>query len=77
MQAANVEHLVLDLRYNGGGAIVTAARLATMISGESSNQVFSKAFFGPNRTDQNRDFNFDNTIFTFNIRIRIFNVRII
>ncbi|WP_296386475.1 S41 family peptidase [Winogradskyella sp.] len=62
LQAANVEHLVLDLRYNGGGAIVTAARLATMISGESPNQVFSKAFFGPNRLEQNRDFNFDNTI---------------
>lgn len=62
LQAANVEHLVLDLRYNGGGAIVTAARLATMISGESSNQIFSKAFFGPNRTDENRNFNFDNTI---------------
>jgi C-terminal processing protease CtpA/Prc len=62
LQAANVEHLVLDLRYNGGGAIVTAARLATMISGESPSQVFSKAFFGPNRLDENRDFNFDNSI---------------
>lgn len=62
LQAANIQHLVLDLRYNGGGAIVTAARLATMISGESPNQVFSKAFFGPNRLDQNRDFYFDNKI---------------
>jgi C-terminal processing protease CtpA/Prc len=62
LQAANVEHLVLDLRYNGGGAIVTAARLATMISGKSPNEVFSKAFFSPNRSEQNRNFNFDNTI---------------
>jgi len=62
LQAANVQHLVLDLRYNGGGAIVTAARLATMISGESPSQVFSKAFFGPNRLGENRNFNFDNTL---------------
>lgn len=62
LQAANVQHLVLDLRYNGGGAIVTAARLATMISGETNDQVFSKAFFGPNRQNENKNFYFNNTI---------------
>ncbi|GGI57904.1 S41 family peptidase [Winogradskyella haliclonae] len=62
LQAANVEHLVLDLRYNGGGAIVTAARLASMITGQFNNQLFSNAVFGPNRQENNTSFNFTNTI---------------
>ena len=62
LAAANVEHLVLDLRYNGGGAIVTAARLASMITGQFNGEVFSNAIFGPNRQEDNRTFNFVNTI---------------
>jgi C-terminal processing protease CtpA/Prc len=61
-QAANIEHLVVDLRYNGGGAIVTAVRLASMITGQFNNEVFSKAVFGPNRQEDNVNFNFTNTI---------------
>jgi carboxyl-terminal processing protease len=37
-----ITHLVLDLRYNSGGAVVTAARLASMITGQFQNQVFAK-----------------------------------
>lgn len=62
LQAANVEHLVLDLRYNGGGAIVTAARLASMITGQFNNEVLAKTVNGPNRQDQNTNFTFTNTI---------------
>lgn len=62
LKTANVQHLVLDLRYNGGGAIVTAARLASMITGQFNNEVFSRALFGPNRQDENRTFDFTNTI---------------
>ena len=60
--AANVQHLVLDLRYNRGGAIVTAARLASMITGQFNGQLLATNINGPNRQDQNRDFNFTNTI---------------
>jgi C-terminal processing protease CtpA/Prc len=62
LKSANVQHLVLDLRYNGGGAIVTAARLASMITGQFNNQVFSKAIFGPNRQNENRTFDFTDTV---------------
>ncbi|RNC86995.1 MAG: peptidase S41 [Winogradskyella sp.] len=62
LAAANVEHLVLDLRYNGGGAIVTSARLASMITGQFNGEVFSNAVFGPNRQEDNTTFNFTNTI---------------
>ncbi|SHH43836.1 S41 family peptidase [Winogradskyella jejuensis] len=62
LSAANVEHLVIDLRYNGGGAIVTAARLASMITGQFDGQVLAKTVNGPNRQEDNTDFTFTNSI---------------
>ena len=38
----NVTRLVLDLRYNSGGSIATATKLASMITGQFTGQVFSK-----------------------------------
>lgn len=42
LKAQNITELVLDLRYNGGGSIETAARLASMITGQFNGQVFAK-----------------------------------
>ena len=41
-QSENVSHLILDLRYNSGGSVNTATRLASMITGQFNNQVFAK-----------------------------------
>lgn len=41
-QAQNVTDLVLDLRYNSGGSVNTAAKLASMITGQFTGQVFAK-----------------------------------
>lgn len=41
-KAQGITHLVLDLRYNSGGSIDTSTRLASMITGQFNNQVFSK-----------------------------------
>jgi carboxyl-terminal processing protease len=38
----NVTDLVLDLRYNSGGSIATATKLASMITGQFSGQLFAK-----------------------------------
>lgn len=38
----NVTDLVLDLRYNGGGSVLTATRLASMITGQFKGQLFAK-----------------------------------
>ena len=38
----NVTDLVLDLRYNSGGSIATAVKLASMITGQFSGQLFAK-----------------------------------
>lgn len=37
-----VTDLVLDLRYNGGGAVRSATRLASMITGQFDGKIFSK-----------------------------------
>ena len=42
LQAQNITDLVLDLRYNSGGSIGTATRLASMITGQFIGQLFAK-----------------------------------
>ncbi|MVO11057.1 peptidase S41 [Flavobacterium sp. TP390] len=37
-----ITHLVLDLRYNSGGSVNTATRLASMITGQFNNDIFAK-----------------------------------
>lgn len=37
-----ITHLILDLRYNSGGSVATATRLASMITGQFNNQIFGK-----------------------------------
>jgi C-terminal processing protease CtpA/Prc len=41
-QAQGVTDLVLDLRYNSGGSIDTARRLASMVTGQFNGQVFAR-----------------------------------
>jgi len=38
----NVTDLVLDLRYNSGGSVASATKLASMITGQFSGQLFAK-----------------------------------
>jgi carboxyl-terminal processing protease len=42
LKSQGITDLVLDLRYNGGGSVQTAARLASMITGGFTGQVFAK-----------------------------------
>ncbi|MDR1666693.1 MAG: hypothetical protein LBS03_03240 [Bacteroidales bacterium] len=37
---AAIDELIIDLRYNGGGAVITAQALASMVSGVSTSKVF-------------------------------------
>ncbi|WP_413614393.1 S41 family peptidase [Flavobacterium sp. N1718] len=46
-KAAGVTHLVLDLRYNSGGSVRTASRLASMITGQFNGELFSKQQWNP------------------------------
>ncbi len=42
LKSQGITDFVLDLRYNGGGSVQTAARLASMITGTFTGQVFAK-----------------------------------
>lgn len=42
LKSQGITDLVLDLRYNGGGSIQTATRLASMITGTFTGKVFAK-----------------------------------
>ncbi|MFD0962967.1 S41 family peptidase [Pseudofulvibacter geojedonensis] len=41
LQTENITSLVLDLRYNSGGSILSAITLSSLITGQFNNQVFS------------------------------------
>ena len=60
-QANNVQHLVLDLRYNPGGFVTTAAILGSMITGQFNGQVFSKLVYNEDLQENNTDFDFVNS----------------
>lgn len=65
----NITDLILDLRYNSGGSIATAARLASMITGQFTGQLFAKqqwnakleSYWANNNPSQFKN-NFTNTI---------------
>ncbi len=42
LKSQQITDLVLDLRYNSGGSIATATRLASMITGQFTGQIFAK-----------------------------------
>lgn len=59
-KSAGVQHLVLDLRYNGGGSVNTAALLGSMITGQFNGEVFSKLVWNENLQAENTLYNFKN-----------------
>ncbi|MDP5158154.1 MAG: S41 family peptidase [Flaviramulus sp.] len=54
----NVQHLVLDLRYNPGGRVSIETYLASMITGQFPGEVFTKLIYNENFESQNTDYNF-------------------
>lgn len=59
-QSAGITHLVVDLRYNSGGSVTSATRLASMITGQFTGQIFAQQqwnqkvmdFFNENNPEQ-------------------------
>ena len=68
----NVQHLVLDLRYNPGGSVNTASLLGSMITGQFNGEVFSKLEYNSNLQANNTTYRFTdsfdgNTINSLNL----------
>ena len=61
-QSNGVQHLVLDLRYNGGGSIQTATYLGSMVTGQFNGQIFAKLQYSENLVNNNTDYHFSNSI---------------
>ncbi len=61
-QSNNVQELVLDLRYNGGGRVDVATFLGSMITGQFNGEVFSKLIYNNDLQSNNTNYNFSNTL---------------
>ncbi|MBT8324134.1 MAG: peptidase S41, partial [Winogradskyella sp.] len=61
LQASNVGHLVLDLRYNPGGSVNTASLIGSMITGQFEGEVFSKLFYNSTLESNNTNYPFTNS----------------
>lgn len=54
----NVQHLVLDLRYNPGGFVDVTTFLASMITGQFTGEIFEKLIYNSTLQNNNTNFNF-------------------
>ena len=59
-QANNVQHLIIDLRYNPGGSVNTASLLGSMVTGQFNGDIYSKLVFNNDQQSSNTNFNFVN-----------------
>ena len=61
---ANIDELVLDLRYNGGGYLAISAQLGSMIAGDVAlGSIFGEMIFNDKRTIENQSFTFPATAY--------------
>ncbi|MDO6597017.1 S41 family peptidase [Oceanihabitans sp. 2_MG-2023] len=57
----NVQHLVLDLRYNPGGSVNTATLLGSMITGQFNGETFAKLIYNTDLQSSNTEYRFTNS----------------
>ena len=57
-QSNNIQHLVIDLRYNPGGSVNTARLLGSMVTGQFNEQVFAKLVYNSQLQGNNTDYRF-------------------
>lgn len=61
-----VNELILDLRLNGGGSVLTSAYLASMIYANAGTDKFADLTFNSKHTNQNGSYDFENTLNVYN-----------
>lgn len=65
-KAEGVEEFVLDLRFNGGGSVLTSALLASMIYRTAGTGVFAELKFNDKQSDSDDFYTFENRNYIFN-----------
>ena len=61
-KASGINELVLDLRFNGGGSVLTSSYLASMIYSNAGRRRFVDLIFNAKHSGDNDGYNFDNTL---------------
>ncbi|VVV00250.1 hypothetical protein FVB9532_01516 [Mesonia oceanica] len=56
-KAENIDDLVIDLRYNGGGSVETSNDLASMVTGQFNGELFTTQVYNDNFENEERYFN--------------------
>ncbi len=65
-KAEGVNELILDLRLNGGGSVLTSAYLASMIYANANTEKFAELKFNSFHTNENGPYDFQNTLNVYN-----------
>lgn len=65
-KSEGIDELILDLRLNGGGSVLTSAYLASMIYSNANNGKFAELKFNSNHIKENGAYNFQNTLNIYN-----------
>lgn len=62
---AGINELILDLRFNGGGSVLTSSYLASMIYQNARTREFVNLVFNDKHSSQNDEYNFGNKLFRY------------
>ncbi len=66
LNSQGITDLVIDLRYNGGGSVQTAAYFGSMVTGQFNGQDFTKLTFNQKASSNNSAYKFENEGKVFN-----------
>lgn len=67
LKSAGIQELILDLRINGGGSVLTSAYLASMIYGQAgTNETFGELRYNSKHTGRNAKVPFFNSLRVYN-----------
>ncbi|WP_054113188.1 S41 family peptidase [Marinagarivorans algicola] len=75
LNAQNVDDLVVDLRYNGGGYLFISSQLAYLVAGDSQtkNEEFGRLQYNDKRDDETKSYDFTSVTLTDTNNIRPLN----
>ncbi|MBT8317865.1 MAG: PDZ domain-containing protein [Lutibacter sp.] len=62
-----ITELILDLRLNGGGSVLTSAYLASMIYKDANNDIFAELRFNEKHLNENGYYNFDDSLDVYDV----------